>query len=380
MRRLIAAVCCLSTWACTSSSSGSSGSSGSVVLVDTYDAGPPNPDAGRRALTYAELPAPALPQGASTVDALAFTADETRLVLGAGARLFTADLSGPGGRFALLADLTAEGITKLDAVRPLSSGDTAVLGGGRFVRLDSTGHSSPARSLAPAGFSGAWALSVDGFTVALIESGPGSVDPDGQARVHVARWDLALPGEPVPVAETFALTAPFRIAPVEVGAIDADAPVFASDGSLYFAHVVYRTVYRLAFATHLVEEVDTQSLQRSATAMALSPAGVVAQVATFDQTLPVFQLTGGTQWSVVTELPAGQNLGAVACSKNLVIASQGGFTGFPTLPDGGFPGFPGDGGFPGLPGDGGFPGFPGSDGGAVSLRVFLLGGLPGAAP
>jgi hypothetical protein len=176
----------------------------------------------------------------------------------------------------------------------------------------------------------------------------------------------------------FALDAPFRVAPPEVGAINAAAPLLSDDGAtLTVFHVVYRQAFNVALGSHQVSLVNTDSLNRSVTAAARTHTGLWVQCATFDQTMPVFRWDGGASASFVAELPLGLNQGAVASDGSRVYVVRGGGLGGPPLAaDGGLPfPFPGGGdgglpgGFPGL-GDGGLPPFP--SGGALSVEVFRL--------
>jgi hypothetical protein len=249
-----------------------------------------------------------------------------------------------------------------------------VLGGGQAVTFNGAGQRTGGSPLSTAGvtFTGSWALGADGHTVVEYETGPGTKDADGVTRLHLAVWDVSAS----PAGRQLSLPDALLPAPPEVGAFNLGSVLVSPDGAraLVF-HVIHRTAWWVDLATGAATAVDEDSLYRSVTS-AQADQTLLVQAASFDQTVPVYRWQPDGGLRSLVELPAGQNLGAVATDGTRVFAVQGGsalmFPGFPG--DGGFPGFPGgDGGFPGFPLDGGFPGFPGAGGdGGVTVLVYRL--------
>lgn len=311
-------------------------------------------------LPYREGTAYTLPSGVTQLGAIAVDPASAKLYAASGSMLLRAD-AGKSGALASWKDLAAEGVTQIASLRVLAGGDLAVASSSDVVRLAPSGQVVSHARFAVAfggGLGGpAVAVAPDGAQAYVVEGGPGSAGNGGAAVVHVARIDLAaaVAASPLPVspAEVWELTEPFHVVPPEVGFINASAPVVSLDGqTLYLTHVVLRTVYAVGVgAPHSVTAVDTDSLQRSATVQSLDD-GVLTQVATFDQTVPVFTMKDGLSAKLIAEIPVGQTpQGVASLGGRIFVSRSAGFGGFPIPGDGGVPG-PGDGGFPGTSGGG----------------------------
>ena len=178
---------------------------------------------------------------------------------------------------------------------------------------------------APMFGSPALAIARDGRAMYLIEGGSGSPGAMGALVIHVAAFDLSSAG--ALASQTFELGAPFEVVPSTTAAINAAAPVVSADSAtLYVAQVVLRKVFAVeAAAPHRVTVVDTDSLQRSATAMALD-GDLLAQVAAFDQTVPVFRVSGPATATLLAEIPVGNAPGVVASDgRRIVVSMTAGF-------------------------------------------------------
>jgi hypothetical protein len=322
-------------------------------------------------LPYHEEPPYTLPSGLTQLGAIAVDSKSAMLYVASGSALLRADAKASGA-LSPWKDLAAEGVGSIASLRVLDGGDLAVAASDDVVRVSPAGEVvSHARFKVAfgGGFGGpSIAVAPDGKQAYVVEGGAGSAGNSGSTVVHVARIDLvaaAMAPTPVDPAEVWELTEPFHVVPPEVGFINAAAPVVSSDGkTLYVTHVVLRTAYAVGVAApHGVTAVNTDSLQRSALVQSLDD-GVLTQVATFDQTVPVFRVNDDLSATFLAEIPVGQSPQGVASFDGRVFVTMApGFGGGPpVLGDGGVPGF----------GDGGLPGPGGAGAGSTALLVFTL--------